>query len=58
MTPSVKKKRASCSLERAAAASFKIEQNYSLTQFTLQTPDTKIKAGADGSSVFFFNCFS
>ena len=33
-----KKEAAPCSLNRAATASFKLEQNYFLTQFSLQTP--------------------
>ena len=32
-----KKETSPCSLNGAAAASFKLEQNYNLTQFNLQT---------------------
>ena len=37
MIPVYKKEAAPCSLNGAAAASFKLQQNYILTQFILQT---------------------
>ncbi len=42
MTGARKKEAVTCSLNGADTASFKLEQNYSLTQFSLQTPGPKL----------------